>query len=64
MDASKQTPFCVGDWHVDPASGRMTHNGRDIKLQPRVMDVLVYLAGRPGQVVPEKSWRQTSGLEG
>ena len=51
MEVSKQTPFRVRDWHVDPASGRMTHDGKDIKLEPRVMDVLVYLAGRPGQVV-------------
>jgi TolB-like protein/DNA-binding winged helix-turn-helix (wHTH) protein/Tfp pilus assembly protein PilF len=51
MDVSKQTPFRVGDWHVDPASGRMIRDGKVIKLEPRVMDVLVYLAGRPGQVV-------------
>ncbi len=51
MEVSKQTPFRVGDWHVDPASGRMTHGDKDIKLEPRVMDVLVYLAARPGQVV-------------
>lgn len=51
MDVSKQTPFRVAEWHVDPASGRIVRDGKVIKLEPRVMDVLVYLAGRPGQVV-------------
>lgn len=51
MDVNKQAPFSVGDWHVDPASGRMTRDNKDTKLEPRVMEVLVYLAGRPGQVV-------------
>jgi adenylate cyclase len=36
---------------VDPASGRIILDDKAIKLEPRVMDVLVYLAGRPGQVV-------------
>ena len=51
MDVSKQTPFRVAEWHVDPASGRIIRDDKVIKLEPRVMDVLVYLAGRPGQVV-------------
>ena len=51
MDVSKQTHFRVAGWHVDPASGRIILDGKEIKLEPRVMDVLVYLAGRPGQVV-------------
>ncbi len=51
MDVSQQHPFLVGDWYVDPASGRVSHDGKTVKLEPRVMDVLVYLADRPGQVV-------------
>ena len=51
MEVNKQTPFLVEDWQVDPASARMTRDGKTIKLEPRVMDVLVYLASRPGQVV-------------
>ncbi|MEN8133313.1 MAG: winged helix-turn-helix domain-containing tetratricopeptide repeat protein [Pseudomonadota bacterium] len=51
MDVRKETPFCVADWQVDPASGRIGRHDNTVKLEPRVMDVLVYLAGRPGQVV-------------
>jgi transcriptional activator of cad operon len=50
MDVSKQVSFRVAEWHVDPASSRIIHDGKIIKLEPRVMDVLVYLASRPGQV--------------
>jgi adenylate cyclase len=51
MDTVKETPFRVGDWDVDPASGQISHDGNTRKLEPRVMDVLVYLASRPGVVV-------------
>lgn len=51
MDAGKQTPFRVADWRVDPASNRIIHGDKVIRLEPRVMDMLVYLADRPGQVV-------------
>jgi DNA-binding winged helix-turn-helix (wHTH) protein len=36
---------------VDPACGRISHDHKVIKLEPKVMDLLVYLASRPGQVV-------------
>jgi len=48
---AREMPFRVGDWDVDPASGRISHDGDSRKLEPRVMDVLVYLASRPGVVV-------------
>ena len=51
MDVSKKTSFRVAEWHVDPASDRIIRDDKAIKLEPRVMDVLVYLASRPGQVV-------------
>ena len=46
-----QHPFRVGDWDVDPASGQITRGNETVGLEPRVMDVLVYLAERPGEVV-------------
>jgi TolB-like protein/DNA-binding winged helix-turn-helix (wHTH) protein/Tfp pilus assembly protein PilF len=49
--AQSSRPFRIGDWRVDPDSGRVTRDGRSIKLEPRVMDLLVYLALRPGQVL-------------
>jgi adenylate cyclase len=44
-------PFQIGDWLVEPDSGRLVHGGRSIKLEPKVMGLLVYLVQRPGQVL-------------
>jgi TolB-like protein/DNA-binding winged helix-turn-helix (wHTH) protein/Flp pilus assembly protein TadD len=51
MTAAPGPPFSIGRWDVDPAGGCISHNGTRVRLEPRVMDVLVYLAARPGQVV-------------
>lgn len=47
-DASR---FRVAKWHVDPSTNRLSQGGSEIKLEPKVMAVLVYLARRPGQNV-------------
>ncbi len=44
-------PFLVADWIVDAAANRLLRDGKEVRLEPKVMSVLVYLAGRPGQVV-------------
>jgi TolB-like protein/DNA-binding winged helix-turn-helix (wHTH) protein len=51
-------PFKVGDWLVEPDSGRLIHDGRSIKLEPKVMDLLVYLVQRPGRVLPREELEQ------
>ena len=43
-------PFLLGEWHVDPVSDRISRGDQSVKLEPKVMDVLVYLSTRPGQV--------------
>ncbi len=43
--------FEVGDWSVSPALDRLSRAGAVVHLRPRVMDVLVFLARRPGEVV-------------
>ena len=51
-----QTPhvdFRIGDWLVQPALCRMTSHGRTVQVRPKVMDLLAYLARRPGEVVPK-----------
>lgn len=51
---SEQTggePFVVAGWHVDPASLRIVNDKHTIKLEPKAMSVLVYLACKPGTVV-------------
>jgi TolB-like protein/class 3 adenylate cyclase/DNA-binding winged helix-turn-helix (wHTH) protein len=49
LDAAK-TPFRVADWLVDPWLCNISRNGESTKLEPKVMDLLVYLASSPGQV--------------
>jgi TolB-like protein/DNA-binding winged helix-turn-helix (wHTH) protein/Flp pilus assembly protein TadD len=51
-------PFRVGDWLVEPAVGGLTRDGHAVKLEPKVMELLVYLARRPGRVVPREELEQ------
>ena len=44
-------PFKVGDWTVDPAAGQISRDGILVKLEPKVMEVLSYLASRQGELV-------------
>jgi DNA-binding winged helix-turn-helix (wHTH) protein/TolB-like protein/Tfp pilus assembly protein PilF len=41
----------VGDWSVEAALNELVGNGKTVKLEPKAMAVLCYLAGRPGEVV-------------
>jgi len=41
----------VGDWTVSPARNLLERDGQSVKLKPRAMDVLVYLADHAGEVV-------------
>ena len=43
--------FFVGDWYVNPSICRIRHGGKVVKLEPRVMQVLEFLAQNPNQVV-------------
>ena len=43
--------FWIADWSVDTATSRVTRGDQTFKLEPRVMEVLEYLATRPGEVV-------------
>jgi len=45
------TIFNVGDWTVEPAANRIFCAGQEVRLEPKVMRVLAYLAGRHGEVV-------------
>ncbi|MCG6936163.1 MAG: winged helix-turn-helix domain-containing protein [Proteobacteria bacterium] len=45
------TPFRIGEWVVEPGSGRICKNGVEVKLEPKVMEVLAYLARHQGTVV-------------
>ena len=45
--------FTCGEWTVRPELNRIERDGASVRLQPRVMDVLVYLAERARRVVPK-----------
>jgi DNA-binding winged helix-turn-helix (wHTH) protein/TolB-like protein/Flp pilus assembly protein TadD len=46
--------FQLDGWSVHQAEGTLRSEGRVVRLEPRVMDVLVYLAAAPGTVVPKE----------
>ena len=59
IDITEQSPFRVGEWHVDPDSGRIQRQDEEVKLEPKVMSVLVYLAQNAGKVVSRESLEAT-----
>jgi TolB-like protein/DNA-binding winged helix-turn-helix (wHTH) protein/lipoprotein NlpI len=46
-----QSGFRIGDWEVYPQENLLKGPNRECVLEPKVMDVLVLLAGRQGEVV-------------
>lgn len=56
MDVARpaEVPFQIGGWRVDPATGEIARDGEVRRLEPRVMAVLVRLAGDPGRVVSKE----------
>src|SRR5262245_24655990 len=45
----------IGDWHADPRTNELTRNGETIRVEPKAMEVLVFLAERAGQVVSREA---------
>jgi DNA-binding winged helix-turn-helix (wHTH) protein/tetratricopeptide (TPR) repeat protein len=54
-----QSGFLVGDYLVEPRQNRIVHGGSEVRLEPRVMDVLVCLAARAGEVVSRDTLNAT-----
>jgi transcriptional activator of cad operon len=50
MDRPLSAPLRIGAWSVDPASGQISRNGEIVRLEARTMRLLLYLAGRAGEV--------------
>jgi adenylate cyclase len=46
--------FRVGEWLVEPDLNSMTNAERKISVEPKVIEVLVYLADHPGEVLSRK----------
>ena len=52
MDASSpRARLRIGEWIADPATNELVRGTERVRLEPRAMDVLVFLAGRAGAVV-------------
>jgi DNA-binding winged helix-turn-helix (wHTH) protein/tetratricopeptide (TPR) repeat protein len=50
-EVSHLTPFKVGDWLVEPKACRVSRGDTVVKLRPQLMDLLVCLARRAGEIV-------------
>lgn len=46
--------FRVGSWLVEPSLNTLYHNGMTVRLEPRVMEVLVCLAQHAGQTLAKE----------
>src|SRR5262245_33027401 len=46
--------FVVGEWTVVPSRNVLARGGDEVRVEPRVMDVLVYLAERAGEMVSKE----------
>lgn len=51
--------FYVGEWEVQPLRSRVLGPDGPVHIEPRVMDVLVALAARPGEVVERSELLET-----
>ena len=50
--AGQQRPFAFGDWQVDPSRRLLTDaGGESVRLEPRLMDLLLLFAGSGGRVL-------------
>ncbi|MGH9498273.1 MAG: winged helix-turn-helix domain-containing protein [Terriglobales bacterium] len=47
--------FRVGSWLVQPSLNAISSGGASVRLEPKVMEVLVCLAAQPGEPVSKKT---------
>ena len=51
MDRLNIKRFCIENWLVEPELNQISRDGSLIKLEPKTMDVLVYLVRHPNTVI-------------
>lgn len=51
MENPGQKDFIIDGWRVSPAEGVLSRGDETVHLEPKVMEVLVYFAARPGEVI-------------
>ena len=44
----------IGDWRVDPEVDELSREGQTVRVEPRTMQLLLYLAAHAGRVVAVK----------
>src|SRR5262245_23404731 len=49
-----RSAFLVGDWTAVPSRNLLTRRNEEIRLEPRVMDVLVHLADHADRIVSKE----------
>lgn len=47
--------FYLGPWLVQPSLGRVSLESRIVQVRPKVMDLLVYMAGSPSTVISKET---------
>ena len=47
----QQPVVYVGEWLVTPSVNQISRQGRQLTLEPRLIDLLVFFARHPGQVL-------------
>jgi DNA-binding winged helix-turn-helix (wHTH) protein len=50
----RRAEFQVADWTIERALNRVSRAGKSVHLRPKLMDVLVFLSGRSGDVVSKE----------
>lgn len=53
-----ESQFQLGDWVIEPSLNRLSRNGHQLRLEPKVMQVLICLA-EAGEVVPKEKLMRT-----
>jgi TolB-like protein/DNA-binding winged helix-turn-helix (wHTH) protein len=48
-------PLRIGDWLVEPALNRLVRGAEIVHLEPKAVEVLIFLARRPGEVVSREA---------
>jgi len=54
-ELSAKEALRVGEWTVEPALNQLSGGGRTVKIEPKAMEVLNYLAARPGEVASREA---------
>src|SRR5688572_143550 len=55
-DAGSVEPpvLSIGEWKVDAERNELRRKGESLRLEPKAIEVLLFLAHRPGRVVPRE----------